>query len=168
MSKRIKIVRQVFLNLLSIFFIIAGLSLAWPSAKILYNVQMSRDWPQVKGKVISSTLERRWASRADDLGQSYCPRVWFGYRVDQRDYISDSVTLVPPWTKFKAQAEELAGRYVAGDTVSIHYLPADPQTSVLDVTVVPPAECVKFGVGVLLLLIGGVALISTVFRGLVE
>ena len=168
MNKNSKIALDLLLNILSVIFIIIGVHLIWPSVKTLYYVQTSHDWPSVMGKVLSSRVERRWASRDDDFGQSYFPHIWYGYRVDQRQYVSDGVFFLQPWTRFRASAEQRVAQYPVGSDVAVHYLVSDPQVSVLEKAVAPPIECFRFGAGVLLVLMGGVALMSTIFRGVAE
>jgi hypothetical protein len=160
---------EIVVNLLSIIFIVIGVNIALPSAKNLYYIQTSRNWPQVTGQVLSSDVERRWASRGDnDIGQDYFARVWFSYYVNDRSYVSDQVQFAQPWTRSLKTAEILAAKYPAGKPVTVYYHPGDPETSVLDMAVVPPMECVHFGIGILLALAGTVAFITTVLKDLFD
>ncbi len=165
MNENRSIFSELFINLLSLVFIAAGLFMALPSAKNLYYIQTCSDWPQVAGHVVSSSVHRRWASRGDDLSQDYFARVWFSYQVNGHQYVSDGVSVSQPWTKILRSAEELASRYPAGKAVTVYYHPQDPGLAVLDVTAVSPMVCVFFGIGIFFVMTGARAIIGTLFRG---
>ncbi|MEI6437591.1 MAG: DUF3592 domain-containing protein [Candidatus Omnitrophota bacterium] len=152
---------ETLVGLSSVVFILIGAYFALPSAKILYDVHDSRNWPQISGHVLSSKVERRWASRGDDLSQEYLSRVWFSYSVGGRDYVSGTLFLAQPWGKDLGAVREQALEYPSGKAVDVYYNPADPGMAVLSFGVVPSAECVRFGIGLLFIMSGAVALISS-------
>lgn len=166
MSDDRRLLSEFFINLLSVLFIVAGVYLAIPSAQKLYYIQSSPSWPQAEGQVVSSTVERRWASREDEVGQDYLSRIWFSYAVDGRKYISDSGAIVQAWTRSKKDADSLTAAYPSNKEIPVRYYPQNAAIAVLDTAIVPPLECVRLGLGIVFILFGTVALVTAVFRDL--
>jgi hypothetical protein len=89
---------------------------------------LSRTWPTVAGLVQSSAIERRQTV----YFPMYKLVLNYGYQVADRVYQNDLVQFGPRWVKAKDLIEDLAKKYPAGATATVHYDPDDPETSVLE------------------------------------
>ena len=100
----------------------------------------SASWPTTQGQVMLSKVVEQQEREEDDDGETrvditYRPEIRFVYRVGDTNYSSE--TWKPGGdVSFGAakRAELIVARYPAGQSVTVHYDPAHPDTAVLEPT----------------------------------
>ncbi len=106
---------------------------------IFYGINMlikgkaSRSWPGCQGTVISSDIEQE--SKTDSyekLTVSYRAHVVYSYSVNEKSFKSNRITFETYSTRQKEKALAIANKYPAGETISVYYDPADPNSAVLE------------------------------------
>jgi len=90
------------------------------------------DWPSVRGKIVSSQVEK-FQKRVDrTLTTSYRPTVEYAYSVHGLDYRSNQIKVGMEVDGSQAYAAKVCARYPAGGEIDVHYDPANPSTSALE------------------------------------
>ncbi len=87
----------------------------------------SRHWPTTEGEVIDSRAEADPTSDSD----GYRPKVRYRYRLNNREYVSDTLTY-KAYSTAREVVEEMVGRYPAGSHLQVHYHPRHPHRAVLE------------------------------------
>ncbi len=91
----------------------------------------STSWPTVPGTVLSSDVEQKIETDADDsVSVYYYPRVRYEYKVEGKTYQSVKYKLLDASTT-KKKAQEFTALFLPGNTVTVHYNPAKPEEAVL-------------------------------------
>ena len=99
----------------------------------LQNARESSDWPNVKGQVLSSDVERRRYRTIDGTisGNTYLPRVVYIYSVNGIEHRSDKFsTLLIDHNTLKAAENDIAA-FPPGSDIIVYYDPEEPRSAVL-------------------------------------
>ena len=116
-------------------------------AVVAYVMQLregraSKSWPTTDGKIVSSKVveEKEEVESEDSNGRkewtteiTYRPEIRFAYRVGDNSYATD--TWKPGATVgygTPKRAEAAVARYTPGQSVTVHYDPAHPDTAVIE------------------------------------
>lgn len=112
-----------------IFTAIGGGILCWTAANVV-DALASRRWPQVRGTIIASKLQR---SRDSEGGYSYRPDVSYRYAVKGKEFVARR-TRFGDWLKlgWPGVADRVVRRYPVGAAILVHYNPQDPAEAVLE------------------------------------
>jgi len=110
--------------------------------------RQSRQWPSVQGKMLVSQVRLvEW-----DEGAAIWPEIEYEYCVKQRTFRSKNVALGHLLNLIlPGEAERLVAHYPAGEAVTVHYNPDNPQEAILEQ---------GFGCGVLGMAVLGGLLVS--------
>jgi hypothetical protein len=114
--------------LLSTPFILVGAVLMGYGGLGLWKAAMSKGWPTVPGKVISSKVE----ADPGKGGTVYSPDVDYSYTVNGTAFISDRLTFGRVNTGNPAPAQVVVGKYPVDREVTVFYSPKDPTLAVLE------------------------------------
>jgi hypothetical protein len=106
-----------------------------------WRAEQSKSWPAVTGRMLVSEVSVRLGKGPRNL-----PDVSYEYEVDGSRYESSRIRFGQGRTRFRAQAEELVGRYPVGSEVEVRYNPADPGVAVLDTSDAAVQSAVWWGV----------------------
>ena len=94
--------------------------------------KQAANWPSVPGKIISSSVES-YQKRVDHtLTTFYRPAVEFSYTVHGLEYRGRQIKLGMDVDGSQDYAEKVTAQYPEGNTVDVHYDPADPSVSALE------------------------------------
>jgi hypothetical protein len=121
---------QSFGILGAMFFPIGGFFFArcgWNEAQ----ANVSRGWPTVSGKVISSTIKQR-ASGMIWPFTLYRHDLSYFFKVGERSFEGNAAQFGPKWLPSGDLVDRLVEKYPAGAAVTVHYNPDDPEFCVLD------------------------------------
>lgn len=101
-----------------------------------------RRWPTINGRIVSSGIHQ-FQQRRDEAKRTmrgrrmmqtmYMPVVEYAYSVGGRDLTSRSIWDGTEVSGSQAYAQSIAARYPVGKTVTVHYDPADPDKTALEV-----------------------------------
>jgi hypothetical protein len=116
--------------------VIAGFGLIWLAATVLYvpgvlSAFASAGWPATEGRILATSIDSRPSRRS---GFTYELVLSYSYTVDGREYTGDRIDFIDGvQAKAREELERERQRYgfVDGETVMVHYDPADPARSVL-------------------------------------
>jgi hypothetical protein len=112
-----------------LIFFAVGAGLSYWGWTVLQKAQASTTWPSVSGQVVESDVSY-WN---DEDGNYYRPEVTFAYAVDGREYEAARINFSSDQSYDSTDdAWEVANRYPTGETVSVYYDPAEPETAVLE------------------------------------
>ena len=111
-------------------------------------VRRAGGWPTTPGRILTSDI-----TTVDRLGRdSFLPRLRYRYTVDGTEYQGSRLSF--RIYTYPHRAILAAYHYPAGDLVTVHYNPAAPDRSVLDLDV-GPRPWVHITLGAALCVIGG-------------
>jgi len=90
----------------------------------------SEHWPTTLGTIVSHCIH----TSSSRYSTSYSPAIKYSYRVNEKDYTSDTVRY--PSVRFNkySQAAEFVSKYPIYSRVSIYYDPANPSLSCLEMS----------------------------------
>lgn len=129
-----------YIGLLALFGAALLGGFGWMVARTQAQV---REWPQVPGKILTSTVELK-PTKSTTLGSGgslhlyWTLDVRYSYRVGARDYVGDRITTrrimssteggkVPPKWLLERKDD-----FVPGRMISVYYQPSNPARSVLE------------------------------------
>lgn len=118
----------VITTFIMLVFFAAGIGVSIWGWSVLQNARISDSWPTTDGEILSSNVR----VDNDDDGTSYFGDVTFQYFVDDIPYTSDNVSFGQYGSSDRDHAASIVARYPAGEGVTVHYDPADPETAVLE------------------------------------
>lgn len=130
---------------------IVGLGLLIAGAWMYLRVSKAERWPIAPGKIEESHIE---TSKSAKHGTKYYCRVSYVFEVGGRQIHGRKLAVGDEPTSSDGANEKMA-RYPAGGDCTVHYDPADPGDSCLEIGD-PIMAWVLSGVGALLLIFGGV------------
>lgn len=99
----------------------------------------ARRWPTINGRIVSSAIHQFQKRRERTIrGRSsmqtmYMPIVEYAYSVGGRDFTSRSIWDGTEVSGSQSYAQSIVQRYPVGRTITVHYNPADPAKSALEV-----------------------------------
>jgi hypothetical protein len=114
----------LFAVLGAIAVIVGAWLVVWDMNQIIQARQV-RHWPTVTGTVIESAIIGDRAIR---------PLIIYRYQVASQEYTDSSSLGIPSFGNRmvrRDESEKLTAEYRAGDSVAVHYNPADPRQSLL-------------------------------------
>jgi Protein of unknown function (DUF3592) len=104
----------------------------------LRKAKQNTTWPTTEGKILGSKVVGHEETRTDDDGDEststvYRPDIRYSYRVNGADYAADTWKGRMRYSSGSPKyAERAVARYPVGQTVTVHYDPADPGMGVLE------------------------------------
>ena len=102
---------------------------------------MSRSWPTVPGRVLTSE-----AVRTPGRGPQWMADIRYDYAVDGKRYTGSNVRFSQGKFRFLDQAQRVVERYPAGAEISVRFDPADPRTAVLEASPGAAVNAIWLGV----------------------
>jgi hypothetical protein len=133
----------------SIIFFVVGAGLTYWGWTILQKARASADWPNTRGQIVSSTVSH---STDSEGGDSYTPEVEYTYLVNDLEYGDDTIKFGETSYNSRRNAQEVADRYPAGQSVAVYYDPDNPEEAVLEPGVTAGSYLV-LGIGAFFLLL---------------
>jgi len=120
MSWAIPLLMVTALGIVGLVILYFGLGDAW-------NAWSSRDWSQVRGTVVSYSVEQRQTTDSDNRVKTYYyPHIVYSYEVNEQTYTGNRISFGD------AGGNAPLGRwYQAEDVVMVYYSPDDPNRAVL-------------------------------------
>lgn len=102
------------------------------------SAKQAAKWPSVRGKIVKSEVEE-YQERYDDEGRTrwrtaYRPAVEYTYALHGIEYHGNQISYGMTVSAGKGYAEKLAAKYPVGGEVDVHYNPAKPATSALELS----------------------------------
>jgi hypothetical protein len=100
-------------------------------------LKQAQSWPSVPGRIVKSEVT---AFTETDNGRTrtrHRAEIEYSYRVGDHDYRSTQLQLGLTTAGSQASAAKTAGKYRLGDTVRVHYDPANPGTAALATSTKP-------------------------------
>jgi uncharacterized protein DUF3592 len=120
-----------------LFFAAAGLVSALSIAGDRRSASAAADWPRAMGKIVESVAEshREISAAGRTMMTVWSPKIEYQYSVAGRDYHSSHVAYGAVVSGGKTMADRIVARYPQGQTVMVHYDPANPALAVLETEV---------------------------------
>ena len=117
-------------ELVVLIMIASGCYLAWFAASNIYHQRKALNWPSTSCVVQAWDVHSVWVN----VSASYHPIVYYKYRVNGKNYISDKIHLGQKGGSYKF-AEKIASRYFAGQKTKCYHDPEKPERAVLERTI---------------------------------
>lgn len=116
----------------------------------------SSGWPSVSGTVVVSEVDKTTQTTNSNVKWVFNPILKYEYKVDGIAYSGERIRFTSFSLSYKKEikAKRVISAYPVGKSVPVFYNPKNPSDSVL-VTGVGNRVYMGFGVGVLMLLVGG-------------
>ena len=96
------------------------------------NLKQAQAWPSVTGTIVKSGVE----SYSELVGKThstlYRPALEYSYLVHGREYRGNQIKLGLAVSGNESYAQKVAGKYREGDSVEVHYDPANPGSAALE------------------------------------
>lgn len=149
-----------FTRIFPLIFVVAGIAGLYFGVKAISKAKESLDWPAVKGKIISSSVERstRRESTRRSKGRSrtriyYHANISYEYSVDGKDYEGSQVRFGGTSSQNSGRVNSIVKEFPAGKEISVYYEPENPSESIL-IKGVNPRLYAGAGTGGLFMVIG--------------
>jgi hypothetical protein len=138
----------------TVLLLLIGGLLIFQAFRSKRKVEESATWPITPGRVNSSSVTRQYHHDNDGGGHySYTPVVQYTYSVMGQSFTSNRISFGIR-NSSQGSANATVQRYPSGAPVNVHFDPAKPQDSVLEVTQSKTAFGCQLVGGVVLALIG--------------
>lgn len=116
-----------------LIFIAVGLGTVSIGIRGLIQANASADWPSVKGRVVSSSVDQQRSSKNNGgTSTTYHAEVLYEFAVGGTTYNGNRVAYGDYGSSNPAHARRIVNQYPEGETVTVHYMPDDPEQSVLE------------------------------------
>jgi hypothetical protein len=120
---------SLIVRLFPIPFIVIGFCTLVIGVRQLQRSVASQDWPTASGVIQNSSVE---AKSDSDSGTTYHAEILYDYTVDGTKYSGNRVDFGEYGTGEPTHARRIVNRYPPEKKVEVHYLPDDPELSVLE------------------------------------
>ena len=124
-NKAVNIFLAIFFSFAAIFSLWAFIS----SVRDAISASGAATWPVVDGVIVSSQVQPACKGRA-----FYLPFVSYRYVVENQTYIGRRIAFGAHVCGTESNAARIADTYYEGKAVQVHFDPASPEESVLDVS----------------------------------
>lgn len=122
----------IILCLGSVFFLIGG-GFTIYALVARRKAGQAQAWPAVQGRILSAhVLERKSEDSEGNVSWSYQPVVEYEYVVMGSPYRSSRLAFGATGSGNRAQADQVAARYVPGMACTVYYNPQKPSDAVLE------------------------------------
>jgi uncharacterized protein DUF3592 len=121
--------RNIFV---AVFFTFTALFSLWAlasSVKDVIKATAASTWPVVEGVVLSSQVQRGCKNFA-----YYLPFVSYRYTVERQEYVGRRIAFGANICSSESDAAKIANAYPEGKTIQVHFDPASPDESALNVS----------------------------------
>ncbi len=106
----------------------------------LQKAQDSADWPEVSGRILSSSVDSRMKSgsinqkpkKRNRKRRLYFPKIRYEYSVKGKTYTGTRISYGDSESENQARARRISNQYSAGKEVRVFYSPSDPQECLLE------------------------------------
>lgn len=114
-----------------ILFLIVGVGISFVCLDQIRLAKVSKDWPQVDGRILRSEVEGSRGSRQ--------PNVIYEYYVDGKRFTSNLISFdIWDLRGGKGVLESILIRYSVGDKVVVYHDPKNPELAILEPEVYDP------------------------------
>jgi Protein of unknown function (DUF3592) len=117
------------LRFLGALLLLLGAGIFCYGVRLLVIAHSSESWPSVQGRVLSSSLAAHSGSKGST---AYHADVFYEFAVDGARCTSNDINCDKGSHSDPLDAQCIVSRYPAGQVVTVHYSPNDPNTSVLE------------------------------------
>ena len=100
-------------------------------------LKQAQNWPSVQGTIVKSEVTAFTETDNGRTRRMHRAEIEYSYRVGDHDYRSTQLQLGLTSAGSKRSAEKTAGKYREGDTVTVHYDPANPGIAALATSMGP-------------------------------
>ena len=100
-------------------------------------LKQAQSWPSVPGSIVKSEVTAFTETEDGRTRTMYRPEIEYSYRVGANDYRSTQIQLGLTSAGSKRSAEKTVAKYREGDSVTVHYDPANPGTAALATSMGP-------------------------------
>jgi hypothetical protein len=128
----------IVLIVFGLFTALIGFSIFFPARNALKREQEREAWPTVKGTVLSAPVVQPApvGARRGKEKEFYDVMVNYQFRAEGQMHFGSAVSFRRALYE-KPEAEQMAQRYPAGSTVTVHYSPGEPQECYLEMKPTP-------------------------------
>ncbi|MBK1679657.1 DUF3592 domain-containing protein [Rhodocyclus tenuis] len=116
----------------AVFFSFTALFSLWAftsSVNAVINVSVAATWPVVDGVIVSSKVRPACKGLA-----YYLPFVNYRYTVERQEYVGRRIAFGANICSTESNAARITNVYSEGKSVQVHFDPASPEESALDVS----------------------------------
>lgn len=129
--------------------LVVGMALAYGGARTVVRAHQSASWPTTDATITSSSVETLRSRRG---GVRFHPEVRYQYAVNGSTYSATTISFGGNDAGSLSDAQLVTHHYASGHHVPVHYEPADPSVSCLEVG--------NAGIASYVLALGGLALVA--------
>ncbi len=118
---------------IGIMLVVVSAFLVFYGLNMLIKGKASNSWPVCQGTVVSSDIEQE--SKTDSYEKqtvSYRAHVVYSYLVNGTAFRSNRIAFETYSTSQKGKVLAIANKYPAGETITVYYDPADPNSAILE------------------------------------
>ena len=114
-------------------FIVAGAIVAFFGINGLVKAKASVDWPSSPGQIVSSSVESHHST--GDSGESsttYHAEILYEFSVEETTFNGNRVAYGDYGSNSPSHARRIANRYPKGKSVTVYYMPENPEECLLE------------------------------------
>ncbi|MDP7033090.1 MAG: DUF3592 domain-containing protein [Planctomycetota bacterium] len=120
--------------------IVAGVVILIVGVFGLRKAKDSADWPQVSGRILSSSVESRIqtnsgkqkSKKRSRQSRVYSHKIRYEYSVKGKTYTGSRVSYGDSESENQSRIRRISNQYSAGKEVNVYYSPSDPQECLLE------------------------------------
>jgi hypothetical protein len=121
--------RFFFSRIFPLIFVAVGASVAFFGIRALVRAKASVAWPTTQGKVVSSSVEYH---RSDKGGGTYHAEVMYDFSVNDTSFTGNRIAYGDYGSSNPSHARQVVNRYLKGQSVTVHYMPSNPEECLLE------------------------------------
>jgi hypothetical protein len=129
MSPRLKF---FFSRIFPLIFVVIGATIAFFGIRGLILAKASVEWPTAQGSVVESWVDRQFSRDKNRSTYHYYARLFYEFSVDGTTFTGDRVAYGDHGSNDPSHARGVVSRYPQGKTVTVYYMPGNPEECVLE------------------------------------
>ena len=126
-------IKFFFSRIFPLIFVVVGAGVGFFGIRGFIRARASVDWPTVQGKVVASSVERQRSSSSNGgSSTTYHAEILYEFSVEGTTFNGDRVAFGDYGSSNPSHARRIVNRYPTGKSVSVHYMPGNPEECLLE------------------------------------
>lgn len=121
-----------FSRIFPLLFILVGASVLFLGLRGLVRAKASVDWPNTQGEIVESSVDRRRSSGNDGSSTTYHAEILYEFSVDGTLFNGSRVAYGDYGSSNPSHARRIVNNYPKGKSVTVYYMPGNPEESLLE------------------------------------
>lgn len=124
--------RFFFSRIFPLVFLVTGAVIAFFGIRGLVRANASVGWPSTEGRIVESSVGSKTSSGSNRSGITYHAEILYEFTVDGTLFQGNRVAYGDYGSSNISHARSIVNHYPEGKEITVHYMPGNPEESLLE------------------------------------